>query len=253
MQINNKVAMVTGAASGLGEATARRLAREGAKVGVLDRDIVRAESVAKDIGGLALTCDVTDEKAAGSALAALAEWHEIPSIVVNCAGIGQSEKVISGGKALPFANHKKVIDTHLNGTFNVIRLAAEQMIRRMPDEQGQRGVFVNTSSISGIEGQIGAVSYAAAKAGIAGMTLPLAREFSRYGIRVVAIAPGLFETPMVGELRQSEVDKMVAGVPFPHRFGRPEEYARLARDIIENPMLNGEIIRLDAAFRIGGL
>jgi Dehydrogenases with different specificities (related to short-chain alcohol dehydrogenases) len=123
----------------------------------------------------------------------------------------------------------------------------------MPDEQGQRGVFVNTSSISGIEGQIGAVSYAAAKAGIAGMTLPLAREFSRYGIRVVAIAPGLFETPMVGALRQSEVDKMIAGVPFPHRFGRPEEYARLARDIIENPMLNGEIIRLDAAFRIGGL
>lgn len=253
MKIKNNTVVITGGASGLGEATARGFAAAGANVCIFDMNLKRAKTVAADINGVALACNVAEENSVIEAISAAEAAHGIARIVVNCAGIGQSEKVISGGMPMNFEHHKKVIDVHLNGTFNIIRLTAAKMITMDPDENGERGVIINTSSISGFEGQIGAVSYSAAKAGIAGMTLPLAREFSRHGIRVMAIAPGLFETPMVADLRESEVEKMTAGVPFPHRLGQPKEYARLARDIVENSMLNGETIRLDAAFRIGGL
>ena len=152
---------------------------------------------------------------------------------------------------MPLAEHRRVIEVHLIGTFNMVRLAAAEMMALEPEDGGERGVVVNTSSVAGFEGQVGAVSYAAAKAGIAGMTLPLAREFARHGIRVAAIAPGLFETPMAMGLRKEALDSMAADVPFPQRFGRPEEFARLVRQICENPMLNGEVIRLDGAFRMG--
>lgn len=251
MKIEGKAAIVTGGASGLGAATARCLAEAGAKVAVFDLNMDLARGVADETGGLAISCDVSSDDGAAAAIAEAREAHGPARILVNCAGIAEAKRVVGRNGPMPLAEHRRVIEVHLIGTFNMVRLAAAEMMALNPEEGGERGVVVNTSSVAGFEGQVGAVSYAAAKAGIAGMTLPLAREFARHGIRVAAIAPGLFETPMAMGLRKEALDSMAADVPFPQRFGRPEEFARLVRQICENPMLNGEVIRLDGAFRMG--
>ncbi len=251
MKIEGKAAIVTGGASGLGAATARCLAEAGAKVAVFDLNMDLARGVAEETGGLAISCDVSSDDGAAAAIAEAREAHGPARILVNCAGIAEAKRVVGRNGPMPLAEHRRVIEVHLIGTFNMVRLAAAEMMALNPEEGGERGVVVNTSSVAGFEGQVGAVSYAAAKAGIAGMTLPLAREFARHGIRVAAIAPGLFETPMAMGLRKEALDSMAADVPFPQRFGRPEEFARLVRQICENPMLNGEVIRLDGAFRMG--
>lgn len=251
MQIENSVALVTGAASGLGEATVRRLAAEGARVVVLDRDTDAAERVASAIGGLGQGADVTDEAAIEAAFAAAKERFGTPRIVVNCAGIGTAGRILPRDGDLNLAAFARTINVNLIGTYNVLAIAARAMAAAEPlDADGTRGVIVNTASVAWQDGQIGQAAYAASKGGIASLTLPAARELARFGIRVMAIAPGLFETAMsaglTGEVRAS----LEAGIPFPARMGRPVEYASLVQHIVENPVLNGEIIRLDGAVRL---
>lgn len=251
MQIDNSVALVTGAASGLGEATARRLAAEGARVVVLDRDADAAERVASVIGGLGQGGDVTDEAAIEAAFAAAQERFGTPRIVVNCAGIGTAGRILPRDGDLNLSAFARTINVNLIGTYNVLAIAARAMAAAEPlDADGARGVIVNTASVAWQDGQIGQAAYAASKGGIASLTLPAARELAGFGIRVMAIAPGLFETAMsaglTGEVRAS----LEAGIPFPARMGRPAEYAMLVQHIVENPVLNGEIIRLDGAVRL---
>ena len=249
MKIDGMTAIVTGAASGLGEATAALLSEAGAKVAALDIVFETAET-----GGdttLRHPCDVTSEASVQAALDASHAALGPARILVNCAGILESRRVLGRDGVMPLEHFRKLVDVHLVGTFNVTRLFADAARHLEPvSEDGHRGVVVNTSSIAGLEGQIGAVSYSAAKAGIAGMTLPLAREFAREGIRVVAIAPGFFQTPMAEGLREAAQEQLMSAVPFPKRMGRPREYAELVRHICENDMLNGEVIRLDAAVRV---
>ncbi len=249
MRIEGTTAIVTGAASGLGRATADVLAAAGATVA--GWDIAFGGGAADDDGMLCLHCDVTSESSVAAALAATGSTLGTARILVNCAGILESQRVLGRDGVMPLDHFRRLIDVHLVGTFNVIRLFADAARRLEPlSEDGDRGVIVNTSSIAGLEGTIGAVSYSAAKAGIAGMTLPLAREFAREGIRVVAIAPGFFETPMAAGLRDAAQAQILNAVPFPKRMGRPSEYAELVRHICENDMLNGEVIRIDAAVRM---
>ncbi len=251
MKIEGQAAIVTGGASGLGAATARRLAAAGVRVAVLDMNADAAAGVASEIGGLGLACDVSSAEAAEAALAEARAAHGPARIVVSCAGISEARRVVGRDGPVPLEHHRRVIEVHLIGSFNIARLTAADMTGLEPDAGGERGVIINTSSAAAFEGQIGAVSYAAAKAGIAGMTLPLARELSRHGIRVAAIAPGLFATPMAASVPREALDAMAAKVPFPQRFGRPDEFAALVQQICENRMLNGEVIRLDAALRMG--
>lgn len=248
MRIDGVTAIVTGAASGLGKATAKLLAEAGANVAGFD---LTFDTVSSRDSTLKHPCDVTDEASVRTALAASEAALGPARILVNCAGILESRRVLGRDGVMPLEHFRRLIDIHLVGTFNVTRLFADAA-RHLPpvSEDGSRGVVVNTSSVAGLEGQIGAVSYSAAKAGIAGMTLPLAREFAREGIRVVAIAPGFFETPMAMGLREEAQQQIMASVPFPKRLGRPEEYAQLVRHICENDMLNGEVIRLDAGLRM---
>ena len=249
MKIDGMTAIVTGAASGLGEATAALLSEAGAKVAALDIVFETAET-----GGdttLRHPCDVTSEASVQAALDASHAALGPARILVNCAGILESRRVLGRDGVMPLEHFRKLVDVHLVGTFNVTRLFADAARHLEPvSEDGHRGVVVNTSSVAGLEGQIGAVSYSAAKAGIAGMTLPLAREFAREGIRVVAIASGFFQTPMAEGLREAAQEQLMSAVPFPKRMGRPREYAELVRHICENDMLNGEVIRLDAAVRV---
>ncbi|NKB57784.1 MAG: SDR family NAD(P)-dependent oxidoreductase [Alphaproteobacteria bacterium] len=248
MDIQGTTAIVTGAASGLGQATAAMLTDAGAKVAALDIAFSDAEITA-DV--LKHPCDVTSEASVEAALAAAQSAFGSARILVNCAGILESRRVLGREGVMPLDHFRHLIDVHLIGTFNVARLFADSARQLEPlSEDGHRGVIVNTSSVAGLEGQIGAVSYSTAKAGIAGMTLPLAREFAREGIRVVAIAPGLFETPMAAGLRDTAQEQIMSAVPFPKRLGQPREYAALVRHICENDMLNGEVIRLDAAIRM---
>ncbi|WP_304618036.1 SDR family NAD(P)-dependent oxidoreductase [Paracoccus sp. (in: a-proteobacteria)] len=251
MQIKDSVALVTGAASGLGEATARRLAGQGAKVVVLDRDAEAAARVAAEIGGLGQGADVTDPAAIEAAFAAAEDRFGTPRIVVNCAGIGTAGRILPRDGDLNLAAFARTINVNLIGTYNVLAIAARAMAAAAPlDADGARGVIVNTASVAWQDGQIGQAAYAASKGGIASLTLPAARELARFGIRVMTIAPGIFETAMsaglTGEIRAS----LEAGIPFPARMGRPEEYALLVQHIAENPVLNGEIIRLDGAVRL---
>ncbi len=247
MQIKGQSAIVTGAASGLGRATASHLLELGASVTGLDLTFEGGE----EDRILTLRCDVTNEDSVADALARAADKHGPARILVNCAGILESRRVLGRKGVMSLAHFQRQINVHLVGTFNAIRLFADRAKNLDPlNDDGERGVIVNTSSVAGLEGQVGAVSYAAAKAGIAGMTLPLAREFSREGIRVVAIAPGMFETPMVDGLRAAAQEQLMAAVPFPKRMGEPREYAMLVQQICENGMLNGEVIRLDAAVRM---
>ena len=252
MKIDSSVsAVVTGGASGLGAATARQLAARGAKVTIFDMSAEAGEAMAAEIGGAFVAVDVTREESLEAGFAFARERHGQERILVNCAGIAPVGKTVSRGAAHAFDMFAKVIDVNLVGTFRASALAALGMSATEPlNEDGERGVIVNTASVAAYDGQIGQVAYAASKAGVAGMTLPLARDLSQYGIRVATIAPGIFETPMLIGLGEKVVSSLGKQVPFPQRLGRPDEYADLALAIIGNGLLNGEVIRLDGAIRM---
>jgi NAD(P)-dependent dehydrogenase (short-subunit alcohol dehydrogenase family) len=246
MRIEGAPALVAGGASGLGAATARRLAAGGAHVTIADLNAERGEALAQELGGAFVATDVTNGEQVQAAVAAVDGLR----ISVCCAGIGWAEKVAGrrGPHALePF---EKVIAVNLTGTFNVLRCAAAAMIANEPDDGGERGMCVQTASIAAFDGQIGQIAYSASKGGIVGMTVPAARDLAQYGIRVMTIAPGLFDTPLLALLPDDAREALGNSIPFPHRLGMPEEYAQLAAAIIENPMLNGETIRLDGALRM---
>jgi NAD(P)-dependent dehydrogenase (short-subunit alcohol dehydrogenase family) len=251
MKIQGSVTVVTGGASGLGEATVRRLAAAGGKVIIADLNEDKGQALAKELGAVAsfVRCDVASETDAAAAVAAAQALGRIDGLV-NCAGIGTPAKAVGKDGPLALAQFDKVIRINLTGTFNMIRLAAAAMQTQEPNEGGERGVIVNTASVAAYDGQIGQPAYAASKAGVVGMTLPLAREFARFGIRVVTIAPGLFFTPMMEQLPEEARDSLGRQVPFPPRLGKPDEYAQLVQQIFENVMLNGETIRLDGAIRM---
>ncbi|HUZ75769.1 MAG TPA: SDR family NAD(P)-dependent oxidoreductase [Stellaceae bacterium] len=250
MQVAGQAALVTGGGSGLGAATARALANAGAKVAVLDINETAARDVAAAIGGIAVRCDVADAASGEDAVAAARAAQGAARVLVNCAGIGVAQRIVGRDGPMPLADFKRVIDINLVGSFNLMRLAACDMMALAALDDGERGVIVSTASIAAFEGQIGQAAYAASKGGIHSLTLPAAREFARAGIRVNAIAPGIFDTPMLGALPKEAQDSLSASIPFPARLGRPEEYARLVLDIIANPMLNGTTIRLDGALRM---
>jgi NAD(P)-dependent dehydrogenase (short-subunit alcohol dehydrogenase family) len=244
------VAIVTGGGSGLGEATARALAAKGAKLAILDVGMDKADKVAKEIGGIAVKCDVSSAEGGEAAHAEVAERLGPARILVNCAGIGVAMKTVGKDGAHPLDLYRKVIEVNLIGTFNMIRLFAVRAQELDPLEGGERGVIINTASVAAFDGQIGQVAYSSSKGGVVGMTLPVARDLSRSGIRVCTIAPGIFRTPMMAGLPQEAQDSLGQQVPFPPRLGEPKEYAALASHIVENQMLNGETIRLDGAIRM---
>jgi NAD(P)-dependent dehydrogenase (short-subunit alcohol dehydrogenase family) len=250
MQIRNSIFLVTGGASGLGAATAQMAAANGAKVVIADLQAEAGEKLAKEIGGKYCRCDVGSEADAKAAVDAAVKGFGGLHVLVNCAGIAIAERTI--GKEAPhdLARFAKVISINLIGTFNMIRLAADAMAKAGPNAAGERGVIINTASVAAFDGQIGQAAYSASKGGVVGMTLPIARDLSRNGIRVVTIAPGLFLTPMMQGLPKDAQDSLGKQVPFPPRLGKPEEYAALAKHIVENEMLNGETIRLDGAIRM---
>lgn len=252
MQVNGTVALVTGAGSGLGEATARRLASAGARVAVLDLSLEAAEAVAADIGGLALAADVSDIAQVEAAFAKIAEtFGSAPSIVNSCAGIGTATRILPRDGALTIDAFERTLRVNLLGTYTVMNIAAREMAKLDPiDDDGARGVIINTASVAIEDGQIGQAAYSASKGGVASMTLPAAREFARIGIRVMTIAPGLFETAMSAGLPDDVKAEILTNVPFPNRMGIPDEYAKLVTSIVENSMLNGTVIRLDAATRM---
>lgn len=250
MQLKGISAIVTGGASGLGAATARELAAAGAKVAIFDMNMAAGEKVAAEIGGTACECDVTSAAAAEAAIKKAEAKHGVARVLVNCAGVGVPGKAVGKNGPLPLEAFNKVVQINLVGTFNLIRLCAAAMQKLDPLADDERGVIVNTASVAAFDGQIGQPAYAASKAGVHGMTLPLAREFAQFGIRVCTIAPGLFLTPMMNSLPEEAQKSLAASVPFPHRLGQPAEYARLARHICENVMLNGETIRLDGSIRM---
>ncbi len=250
MDIQNHAAIVTGGASGLGEASARALAAKGAKVTLFDMNEERGRQVAQDIGGRFARVDVSSEADVQNGLATSVDAHGPVRILVNCAGIAIGMKTVGRGEPHPLEAFEKVLKVNLVGTFNCIRLVAVQMGTTEPLEGGERGAIVCTASVAAFEGQIGQVAYAASKAGVAGMTLPIARDLSRSGIRVNTIAPGLFKTPMMASLPQEVQAALGASVPYPQRLGDPGEYAKLAVHLIENQYCNGETIRLDGALRM---
>ena len=250
MNPSGHVAIVTGGGSGLGEATARTLAGKGAKVAVLDVGMERAEKVAAEIGGVAIKCDVSSAESAEAAVAEAASRLGEPRILVNCAGIAIGVKTLGKDGPHPLDYYRRVIEVNLIGTFNMIRLVADRTQKLDPLTSGERGAIINTASVAAFDGQIGQAAYASSKGGVVGMTLPVARDLARSGIRVVTIAPGIFKTPMMMTMPQEVQDSLGAAVPFPSRLGDPSEYAALALHIVENQMLNGETIRLDGAIRM---
>ena len=250
MRLDGQLALVTGGGSGLGAAVAHRLAREGAKVAVLDRDSDSAHSVADEIGGLALTADVANAEEMEAAFSMAVAAGPL-RVCVACAGLGPSRKILSREK-VPMAldDFRRVIDVNLNGTFNTLRLGAAAMAALDPMQDGERGVVVMTSSIAGYEGQIGQAAYAASKAGVMGLALPAARELSRHGIRVAAVAPGVFSTPMFETVEPAMRRSITDGIPFPKRGGYPNEFADMVAFIVANPVVNGTTFRLDGAVRL---
>lgn len=250
MDIVGHAAIVSGGASGLGQATAEHLAAHGAKVTIVDLDRERGEAIAESIDGYFVATDVTDEASVEAALAQAENRHGPARILVNCAGIAPAAKVIAAdGSATPLGHFSRVMAINLIGSFNLMSKFGARLARIDPVGE-ERGVVINTASIAAFEGQIGQSAYAASKAGVIGMTLPVAREFARYGIRVMTIAPGIFWTPMLAGFSQDVQDSLGKQVPFPSRLGRPAEYAQLVESVIRNPMLNGEVIRLDGAIRM---
>ncbi|WML28164.1 3-hydroxyacyl-CoA dehydrogenase [Neobacillus sp. OS1-33] len=252
MQIKACRAVITGGASGLGEATVRNIIRNGGKAVIFDQSEENGVRIQTELGDavLFIKTDVTKEEDVLEAINKAAAYMGSINVVVNCAGIGIAEKVIGSNGIHNLSHFSKVIQVNLIGSFNVTRIAAEKMTRNEVNEQGERGVIINTASIAAFDGQIGQAAYSASKGGIVGMTLPIARELARYGIRVMTIAPGLFHTPMFNTLPQEAKDSLGKMVPFPSRLGYPSEYAQLVQSIVENPMLNGETIRLDGAIRM---
>jgi NAD(P)-dependent dehydrogenase (short-subunit alcohol dehydrogenase family) len=252
MEIEGKVAVITGGASGLGAANVKHLQAAGAKVAILDVNADAGNALAAQSGGNAvfIHTDVTDADHTEAAITRVYDTLGAVHIAINCAGIGTPGRVLSRQGPLPLETFDRVIRINLIGTFNVIRLAAARMQTNEPNAAGERGVIINTASIAAFEGQIGQPAYAASKAGVVGMTLPIARELAAVGIRVMTIAPGIFDTPMLAGLPESVRESLGASVPFPPRLGRPDEFASLACYIIESPMLNGETIRLDGALRM---
>jgi NAD(P)-dependent dehydrogenase (short-subunit alcohol dehydrogenase family) len=250
MQLKDQAAIVTGGASGLGAATARRLAQAGAKVAVCDLNTKLAQAVATEIGGVAVTCDVSDAASAEAAIAVAAKAHGPARVLINCAGIGVAKRVIGRDGPMPLAEFDRVIKINLIGSFNMLRLATAEMSRLEPLSNGERGVVISTASIAAYDGQIGQAAYSASKGGIVAMTLPIAREFAQFGIRVLAIAPGLFLTPLLASLPQEAQDSLAAAIPFPRRLGDPAEFASLVMQMVDNPYLNGEVVRLDASLRM---
>jgi NAD(P)-dependent dehydrogenase (short-subunit alcohol dehydrogenase family) len=251
VEIAGRTVLVTGGGSGLGAATARMVVEQGGSVVVADVDTERGERVAAELGERArfVPTDVTDEASVGAAVAAALELGG-PHVAVSCAGIAPAERVLGRDGPHSLARFVAAIQVNLVGTFNVTRLAAQAMAANEPGEDGERGVIVNTASVAAFDGQIGQAAYSASKAGVAGMTLPVARELARHGIRVLAIAPGIFDTPMLAAMSDQVRASLGAQVPFPSRLGHPTEYAALVRHIVENRMLNGETIRLDGAIRM---
>jgi NAD(P)-dependent dehydrogenase (short-subunit alcohol dehydrogenase family) len=253
MEINGITAVVTGGASGLGGATVERLAAQGANIVILDRDAERGASLAGKIGGAArfVEADVTSEEQVAAALKLAQEQFGGLRVLVNCAGVGMAMRTFTKNGPHPLDVFETVIKINLIGTFNCIRLAAEYMADNEPNPHGERGVIINTASVAAFDGQIGQAAYSASKGGIVGMTLPIARDLARNGVRVCTIAPGIFNTPLMASLPEEAQQSLAQQVPFPPRLGEPAEYAQLAQAIIENPMLNGETIRLDGAIRMG--
>lgn len=250
MQVKGSIAIVTGAASGLGAATAEVLANAGAKLAVFDLNEDGAKATAQKLGGVGFGVDVSDAASVETAVAEVVKTLGRPSILVNCAGILQGERIVGREGPADLDAFSRVISVNLIGTFNMMRVAATAMSGNEPGPSGERGVVINTASIAAYEGQIGQAAYAASKGGVASMTLPAARELARHGIRVVSIAPGMFGTPMVTALPDEMQEALASNIPFPKRLGDPAEYGRLALHICENQMINGETIRIDGAVRL---
>jgi NAD(P)-dependent dehydrogenase (short-subunit alcohol dehydrogenase family) len=250
MRLEGTVAIVTGGGSGLGAATARRLAAGGARVAVLDLNASAAEKVAGEIGGFAARCDVADPDAAVAAIVEVKQKLGAPRILASIAGIGTAKRIVGREGPQPLEDFARVVRVNLIGSFNMLRLSAAAMSALDPLDEGERGVIVNTASIAAYEGQVGQAAYAASKGGVVGMTLPAARELARAGVRVMTIAPGLFHTPMVAGLPPEVQQSLAASVPYPPRLGLPEEFAALVEHIATNRFLNGEVIRLDGALRM---
>ncbi|MBN2568248.1 MAG: 3-hydroxyacyl-CoA dehydrogenase [Deltaproteobacteria bacterium] len=252
MNIQDCIAVVTGGASGLGEATVRTLVGNGARAAIFDLQVERGEALAKELGDKAIfvKTDITSDESAQAAVDETVKCFGGINVAVNCAGVADAGKILSKKGPLNLGHFNKVIQVNLVGTVNIIRLAAEQMVKNNPNGDGEKGVIVNTASAAAFDGQVGQVAYSASKAAVVGMTLPIARECADYGIRVMAIAPGLFNTPMLAALPEPVRESLGKMVPFPPRLGNPSEYAQLVKHIIENPMLNGEVIRLDGAIRM---
>ena len=250
MDIAGRIAFVTGGASGLGAAAARALNASGAKVGIFDRDAAKGEAIAAELGGKFFAVDVSDATSAEAAVGAAVAALGTPSVLVNCAGIGTAGRIVGRDGPMALDAFSRVINVNLVGSFNMMRLCAHAMSLAEPDADGQRGVIISTASVAAFEGQIGQAAYAASKGGIVSLTLPAAREFARFGIRVLAIAPGLFLTPLLEGLPPETQDGLAAAIPNPARLGRPEEYAALVMSMVENDYLNGEVVRLDGALRM---
>ncbi|MBK9199041.1 MAG: SDR family NAD(P)-dependent oxidoreductase [Betaproteobacteria bacterium] len=251
MNIQGQAALVTGGGSGLGEATARELARLGAKVAVLDINLANAQQVAADIGGVAIQCDITDGASLQAAIEQAAAAHGPARILAHIAGIGAAKRVIGkDGNAAPLEDFARIINVNLIGTYNAARLFAAACAKLDPLEDGERGVMVFTASVAAFDGQVGQQAYSASKGGVVGMTLPMARDLAQHGIRVCTIAPGLFSTPLMRTLPEPVQASLAASIPFPPRLGKPEEFAALAAHIVTNTHLNGEVIRLDGALRM---
>lgn len=253
MDMKNSVVVVTGGASGLGEATVRNVVQQGGKAAIIDLNDERGNSLVEELGSdnvLYMRTNVAEEAEVQAILDQAEEKFGKITATINCAGIGGAQKTYGRKGPFELEAFKRIINVNLVGTFNVIRLAAEKMAKNEPNESGERGVVVNTASVAAFEGQIGQAAYSASKGGIVGMTLPIARDLADYGIRVLTIAPGLFETPLLGRAPEHVKAALGAMVPFPKRLGQASEYAQLVQSIIENPMLNGEVIRLDGAIRM---
>ena len=252
MDVKGCKAIVTGGASGLGEACVRNLVSLGGKAAILDFDATKGEKLAAELGSNVIfaNTDVTGEESVQAAIKKAMDAFGAINIVINCAGVGDPGKVLSKKGPMALSYFNRVVQINLVGTFNVIRLAVEQMVKNTGNKDGEKGVIINTASVAAFDGQIGQPAYSASKAGVVGMTLPIARECAEYGIRVMTIAPGLFNTPMLAQLPEAAREALGKMVPFPRRLGEPMEYAKMAQHIIENPMLNGEVIRLDGAIRM---
>jgi NAD(P)-dependent dehydrogenase (short-subunit alcohol dehydrogenase family) len=250
MDVKGHAAVVTGGGSGLGAATATLLARGGAKVACMDVNLDAAQAVAREIGGYAVRCDVTDAEQSAAALAEARERHGAARILVNCAGVGPAKRIVGRDGPMPLADFERVIRINLIGTFNMMRLVAADMQGLSPLAEGERGVIITTASVAAFEGQVGQSAYSASKGGVAALTMPAAREFAQFGIRVVCIAPGIFQTPMLMAIPEESQKSLAASVPFPKALGRPDQFAALACHIIANSYLNGEVIRLDGALRM---